>query len=780
MADSVKIPLDDMLESIVKQCGPALINVLKNKFGCEAVIHGVSAEWGSGPAQQHKKPSVLPEKRFSTQLPKGTTVSVWKDDLTTHQADAVVNAANERLSHGGGLALALSDAGGPDIQRESDRYIEINGKLFAGEAAVTTAGKLNYQKIIHAVGPCLKISHTKNDVDRAKPDLKSAIKNILRLMEKENLQSVAIPAISSGLFNFPLHVCADTIVETLKEHDQRGYVRPLEIHLVNNDEPSVKEMERACKEFLPQTQQATSSAAVSHGNSLCPPLNINNVTLSIKKGNIERQKTDIIVNTIGLNLDLSYGAITKSILKAAGKGIQMEINQKSKQKKHKNVIETMGHSLNCHFVYHTICPDKLNTKAYEILADIVWECLDKAHKSQEKSISFPAIGTGGLGYDKDVVARVMIEVAVEFAQKNNGVHLDISYVMYPTDTDTYKAFEDRMRTLQGSANYPSSSSRSPQGSANYPSSSSRSPQDLMLTNDHAKSSAETPHIELISAVQERMSEARRWIWDDIHRLHQNSFNIHNNLIQHFGQREHENLMSFQTMRNISITESFQDGCAGIQITGSNSIGVAVVAVEVEAMCCKAQEEFAREEEVAMVLLLNEKVSYQRSVIHTSRFDNGDRGSNFTGFRIVRVEKLENPCLERVFEIKKQQLSATPSRMYQRLPAQFCELVSRVGFHRMLAPPHEQKYGQGIYFCESPELAMRLWRNTPEEEYLYFVEAQVLTGKSTTGSAELILPPSLGSDASPLYDSLTNTRKDIHVVFNGHQALPEYLIICKRR
>ncbi|XP_046902166.1 protein mono-ADP-ribosyltransferase PARP9 isoform X3 [Hypomesus transpacificus] len=742
MADSVKIPLDDKLESIVKQCGPALIDVLKHKFGCEAVIHGVSAEWGSG-----KKPSVVPDQRFSTQLPKGMTVSVWKDDLTTHQADAVVNAANERLSHGGGLALALSDAGGPNIQRESDRYVQSKGKVFAGEAAVTTAGKLNYQKIIHAVGPCLQSSHTTHDVVRATPILKDAIKNILRLMEKENLQSVAIPAISSGLFNFPLRVCADTIVKTLSEHDQRSKGRPLEIHLVNNDEPSVKEMERACREFLPQTQQATSSAAGRHGNSPCPTLTINNVTLTIKKGSIERQKTDIIVNTIGADLNLSNGAITRSILQAAGQGIQDEINKKSKSKKHYNVIETKGYGLNCQYVYHTICPEKYWRVPYDkILADIVWECLNKAHNSQQKSICFPAIGTGLLGYDKDVVARVMMEGAVAFAQQTNGVHLDISYLMYPTDTNTYKAFEDGMRTLQV---------------------------DLMRTNDHAKSSAETPHIELISATQERMSEARRWIWNDMC-LHQNSFNIRNNFIQHFGQREHENLLSFQTMWNISITESFQDGCAGIQITGSNSIEVSVVGVEVEAMCCKAQEEFAREEEDALVQLLNRKVSYERS-----RFDNGDKGSK--EFPIVRVEKLENPCLKQMFELKKQQLSATPRRMYQRLPAQFCELVSRVGFHRELAPPDEQKYGQGIYFCESPRLAMELWRNTSEDEYLYFVEAQVLTGRSTTGSPDLILPPSLpGSDPSSLYDSLTNTSKDIHVVFNGYQALPEYLFICKKR
>ena len=77
------------------------------------------------------------------------------------------------------------------------------------------------------------------------------------------------------------------------------------------------------------------------------------------------------------------------------------------------------------------------------------------------------------------------------------------------------------------------------------------------------------------------------------------------------------------------------------------------------------------------------------------------------------------------------------------------------------------------------MAMKLWSNTPEEEYLYLVEAQVLSGRSAAGSPDLILPPSLDSDPWSLYDSVSNTRKDVHVVFNGHQALPEYLIICKK-
>ena len=70
------------------------------------------------------------------------------------------------------------------------------------------------------------------------------------------------------------------------------------------------------------------------------------------------------MNTIGTDLKLSNGAITSSILQAAGYGIQDEI-KKFRNKQHNNILETKGYNLNCHRVYHTICPENLNTIPYD-------------------------------------------------------------------------------------------------------------------------------------------------------------------------------------------------------------------------------------------------------------------------------------------------------------------------------------------------------------------------------------------------------------------------------
>ncbi|NNF68302.1 MAG: hypothetical protein HKN01_00910 [Acidimicrobiia bacterium] len=82
-----------------------------------------------------------------------TRIVAIQGDLTAQDVDAIVNAANEHLVHGGGVAAAISRAGGPAIQADSDRWVAENGPVKPGAAAVTTAGEMPATWVIHVVGP---------------------------------------------------------------------------------------------------------------------------------------------------------------------------------------------------------------------------------------------------------------------------------------------------------------------------------------------------------------------------------------------------------------------------------------------------------------------------------------------------------------------------------------------------------------------------------------------------------------------------------------------------
>jgi O-acetyl-ADP-ribose deacetylase (regulator of RNase III) len=129
------------------------------------------------------------------------TLRLVSEDLTERDVDAIVNAANSRLQHGGGVAGAIVRKGGRTIQEESDRI----GHVPVGGAVITTGGALRARYVIHAVGPRMG----EGDEDRK---LKSAINSVLNLASEERLNSISVPAISAGIFGFPKDRCAKVLV----------------------------------------------------------------------------------------------------------------------------------------------------------------------------------------------------------------------------------------------------------------------------------------------------------------------------------------------------------------------------------------------------------------------------------------------------------------------------------------------------------------------------------------------------------------------------------------
>ena len=128
-----------------------------------------------------------------------------KANLLEEPVDAIVNAANGHLAHGGGVAGAISRAAGHALQAESERLVREHGPYAPGEAVVTTAGKLPFKGVIHAIGP----RHGEGDEERK---LISALSKTFRLAEERGWESVAFPAVSSGIFAVPPDVCARAYV----------------------------------------------------------------------------------------------------------------------------------------------------------------------------------------------------------------------------------------------------------------------------------------------------------------------------------------------------------------------------------------------------------------------------------------------------------------------------------------------------------------------------------------------------------------------------------------
>jgi O-acetyl-ADP-ribose deacetylase (regulator of RNase III) len=124
-----------------------------------------------------------------------------RGNLLEEPVDAIVNAANGNLAHGGGVAGIIARAAGPALQEESDRIVRSSGVLASGAAVATTAGRLPFKGVIHAVGP----RYGEGD-EEAK--LFKALSAALALARERGWEAVSFPAVSSGIFAVPLDVCA--------------------------------------------------------------------------------------------------------------------------------------------------------------------------------------------------------------------------------------------------------------------------------------------------------------------------------------------------------------------------------------------------------------------------------------------------------------------------------------------------------------------------------------------------------------------------------------------
>ncbi len=167
-------------------------------------------------------------------LPTGQTIQIVQGDITTEAVDAIVNAANEHLQHGGGVAWAISKKGGPAIQKESDAWIRHHGTVPHARPAWTSGGLLPAKYVIHAVGPVWGDGDEDNK-------LEAAVTGSLHIADELKCSSLALPAISTGIFGFPKDRAAEIIFSTIEKFFAENSLSALKtVKMVLFDKPTVE------------------------------------------------------------------------------------------------------------------------------------------------------------------------------------------------------------------------------------------------------------------------------------------------------------------------------------------------------------------------------------------------------------------------------------------------------------------------------------------------------------------------------------------------------------
>ncbi|XP_071315220.1 protein mono-ADP-ribosyltransferase PARP14-like [Trachinotus anak] len=387
-------------------------------------------------------------------------VLVCQGDITKQDADALVNAANEDLDHCGGVAAALSKAGGPEVQRESDTLVQYIGKIPTGDVVVTTGGKLHCKKLLHAVGPAAGRAG-----GREKFLLEKTVQSALNLSEIMEFKSIAMPCISSGVFGVPVTVCSEAIVTAVKKFGSQGGRSLSRIILIDNREEVVRAMQEACdrlllgissgnttqKDDLGFLMEAAAQNTAKKASAGAPG---DSVHIEVVQGTIETQEVDVLVSPmVGHNLFSTR--VGNTLSEKVGSQLTARFRNAAGEDTLPGdavLVEGLpGLPSNAVFFLNLAPWDNdQDGTAVEVLRLGINTILTSCESRGFGSVAFPVLGAGiALRFPTSIVASVLRQEIHAFKQNRvSRTPFLVRITIHPNDTEASEVFKEFTKDIQ--------------------------------------------------------------------------------------------------------------------------------------------------------------------------------------------------------------------------------------------------------------------------------------------------------------------------------------------